>query len=386
MQKLEIGIEVEPSHAFGRAFVEGVSKFAIEQKNWNLRALRQDNLSAETLKRFDGAILRIFGNRVERIARESGIPLVDIYCERPRPGIAQITTDETAAGRLAAEFLLSRGFTHFGCCGVNDFAYSDICTDAFRKRIAAEGFPISRYECPPRFRGKDLLGDSTPYKTPDAASIRKWLRSLPKPTAVFCCNDHRAYQVVDTALKAGLDIPHDVAILGCDNDTMLCSFAEVPISSIDPDAFRVGYSAARLLNAIIHRRPVDRAHRTVLVPPKGLIERESTEFAPFDPPWLAEAVLTIERNLADGISATQIFESSGFSPPHVEKVFKAKLGCSVQNYITKMRMKKAVALLRTGDLSTKEIAAACGYASSQYFCRVFKAQFGEPPQVFSGSV
>ena len=383
MKKLEIGIEVEPSHAFGRAFVEGVSKFAIEQKNWNLRALRQDSLSAESLKRCDGAILRVFGDRVERIARESGIPLVDIYCERPRPGIAQITTDEVAAGRLAAEFLLSRGFVHFGCCGVNDFAYSDICTGSFRERIEAEGFKVSRYECPPRFRGKDLLDDSTPYKTPDAASIRKWLRALPKPAAVFCCNDHRAYQVVDTALKAGISIPHDVVILGCDNDTMLCSFAQVPISSIDSDPTRVGYAAARLLYAIIKRQPLDKAHRTVRIPPKGIVERESTEFMPYDPPWLAEAVLTIERNLADCISADAIFKASGFSPPHVEKVFKAKLGCSVQTYITRARMKKAVALLQTGDLSTKEIAAACGYASPPYFCRVFKSQFGTSPQEFA---
>ena len=380
MGKLVIGIEVAPDHAFGRAFAEGVSKFAIEQKNWKLRALRQDELNAETLGRCDGAILRVLNDRVERIARETGIALVDISCERPRSGIAQITTDEAAAGRLAAEFLLFRGFTHFGTCGVNNFAYSDICTNAFCQRIGKSGFPVSHYECPARFRGKDILDNGTPYKTPDAADIRRWLHSLPKPAAVFCCNDHRAYQVMDTALKAGLNVPRDIAILGCDNDTMLCSFAEVPISSIDPDAFRVGYTAARLLHAIIQKRPIKRAHKTMLIPPKELVERESTEFAPFDPPWLAEAVLTIERNLADGISANEIFKSSGFSPPYVEKTFKQKLGCSVQTYITEARMKKAVTLLKIGELSTKEIAAACGYASPQYFCRVFKSRFGTSPQ------
>lgn len=380
MEKLIIGIEIAPDHAFGRAFAEGVSRFAIEQKNWKLRALKQDNLTAETLGQCDGAILRVLNDRVERLAHDADVALVDISCERPRKGIAQITTDEAAAGRLAAEFLLFRGFTHFGTCGVNNFAYSDLCTNAFCHRIEESGFTVSRYECPPKFRGKDLLDNDTPYKTPDAATIRKWLRVLPKPAAIFCCNDHRAYQVMDTVLKAGLHVPHDIAILGCDNDTMLCSFAEVPISSIDPDAFRVGYMAARLLHAIVKKRPINRTHKTILIPPKELVERESTEFAPFDPPWLAEAVLTIERNLADGISANHIFESSGFSPPYVEKVFKAKLGCSVQAYITEARMKKAVALLRIGELSTKEVAAACGYASPQYFCRVFRSRFGTSPK------
>ena len=385
MKKLEIGIEVASTHAFGRAFTEGVSRFAVEKKNWKLRALQINKLSMDTLKHCDGVILRILDDRVERIVKTVGIPAVDIFCAKTHPGIAQISTDEQAAGEIAAEFFLSRGFVHFGCCGVNDFAYSDICTNAFCNRVVQAGHTVSRYECPPRFRGKDLLDNGSPYHTPDAASIRKWLKSLSKPVAVFCCNDHRAYQVMDTALKAGIDIPHEVALVGCDNDTMLCSFAPVPITSVDPDAERIGYTAARVLNAIIQRRPTEKIHRSFLIPPKGLVERESSEYVPISPEWLSEAILLIERELESGISADRIFALSGHSAPHVEKVFKEKLGVSVQTYITNARMKRARELLRDGRLSTKEIAAACGYASPQYFCRVFKELFGFSPQNFSGA-
>ena len=382
MKKLIVGVEVVPSVAFGRSFVEGVSRYAIEQKNWRLVALQQGNLSVDAFKRLDGAILRIFDDKTENAIKAAGIPAVDVFCAKPRMGIAQVTTDEEAAGRMAAEFFVKRGFKNFGCCGVNGYAYSDTILDAFMERVAEAGFSTSRYECPPRFNGKDIIDGSTPYHTPDAASVRKWLRRLPKPVAVFCCNDHRAYQVMDTAHKADIGIPNEIAIMGCDNDTMLCAFAPVPISSVDSDAVGLGYAAARTLNAMMREKPADKIHRTVRFPPRGIVERESSEFAPVGPAWLSDALLMIEKNLSRGIAAEQIFEMSRYSPPHVEKVFKANLGVTVQTYITNSRMKMALSLLREGKLSTKEIAAACGYASPQYFCRVFKAHFSVTPSSY----
>jgi LacI family transcriptional regulator len=381
MKKLTVGIEVVPSIAFGRAFVEGVSRYAIEQKNWRLVALQQETLSLETLRRCDGVILRVFDDRTEQMIQRAGIAAVDVFCSKSRAGIAQVTTDEETAGRMAANFFLGRGFKNFACCGVNGYPYSDICIGAFIQTVREGGFEVSQYECPPHLRGKDIMDNGSPYHAPDATTIRKWLRQLPKPVAVFCCNDHRAYQVMDTALKHGIDIPTEVAIMGCDNDTMLCTFAPVPISSIDSDAIGLGYAAARVLNAILKEPPKQRRHhKAFLLPPRSIVERESSEFAPVGIPWLSDAILLIEKNLSSGISAEDIFKMSGYSPPYVEKVFKERFGSTVQTYITKARMKKATALLHEGTLSTKEIAAACGYASPQYFCRAFKSHFGVSPQ------
>lgn len=380
MEKLEIGIEIAPEHAYGRAFAEGVSAYAVKRKNWKLRAINQQNLTAETFRACDGAILRLLGDRAERLARECGTPIVDIGYEKLRVGIAQVSSDEAAAGRLAAEFALSRAFVNFGYCGVNALPYSDRCLAAFSEKLAESGHSVLNYTPPPKLSGQKVFDLGTPYRTPDASSIRKWLKSLPKPIAIFCCNDHRAYQLMTVALKAGYAVPGEIGILGCDNDTMLCSFAQVPISSIDPDAYRVGFTAARVLDTLISNPPKRKVHHPVLVQPKGIAERESTEFVPIEPQWLSEAILSIERGLSDGIAARDIFRLSGHSPPHVEKVFRQKLGKSVQTYITMLRMRKAAALVQDKNLLTKEIAAACGFASSQYFCRAFKAYYGHAPR------
>ena len=329
----------------------------------------------------DGVILRVFDDRTEQMIRKAGIAAVDVFCSKSRAGIAQVTTNEEAAGRMAATFFLGRGFKNFACCGVNGYPYSDACIGAFIKTVNGSGFEVSRYECPPHLRGKDIIDNSSPYHAPDATTIRKWLRRLPKPVAIFCCNDHRASQVMDTALAYGFNIPTDVAIMGCDNDTMLCTFAPVPISSIDSDAIGLGYAAARVMNAILKEPPEKRRHhKAFLLPPRRIVERESSEFAPVGIPWLSDAILLIEKNLSSGITAEDVFKMSGYSPPYVEKVFKERFGSTVQTYIMEKRLKMAKELLRSGNMLTKEIAAACGYASPQYFCRAFKAHFGISPQ------
>ena len=386
MGKLVIGIEVAPDHAFGRAFAEGVSKFAIEQKNWKLRPLRQDNLNVETLGRCDGAILRVLNDRVERIARETGVALVDISCERPRPGIAQITTDEAAAGRLAAEFLLFRGFTHFGTCGVNNFAYSDNCTNAFCQRIGKSGFSVSHYKCPARFRGKDILDNGTPYRTPDATDIRRWLRSLPKPAAVFCCNDLRAVQVLKVCADCGLNVPEDLAVLGADNDVLLCTFASPSLSSIETDPFAQGRTAAEMLDRQMQGKPSRRKASagvaSVLHRPKRVVERSSTDTYPFRIPWLVDAVRYIRRNVADGVTADDVVRMVGYSHPKVNQAFTQELGHSIKKEILHQRIRLACAMLRNTDLPSSAVAVRCGYRSPQYFSHCFIGEFGMTPELW----
>ena len=376
MKKLEIGIEVVPSHAFGRSFVEGVSKFAAQQKDWKLRALQQETATNEALRKCDGVIMRAFGDSLDKFAASSGIPVVDVNCETDYPHLAQISVDESACGKMAAEFFLSRRYPNFGFCGISSARYSDSLRDAFCKALHKAGFPTNVYTPSALLPGSDY---DNPYRAPDRARVLKWLKSLPKPIAICCSNDNRAYQVMDIALKAGMAIPNDVAILGCDNDAMLCTFAPVPISSIDSDPFKLGYSAARILDALIRRRQSRKAHRPYWVSPKAIVERESTEHYPIDPPWLSDALLLIEKDLSRGVAARDVFELSGHSPPHVEKTFKQHLGVSVQTYITTLRMKKALSLLNKRQLSAKEVAFACGYASPQYFSRAFKDYYGKSP-------
>ena len=184
------------------------------------------------------------------------------------------------------------------------------------------------------------------------------------------------------AREIGLRVPGDVAILGVDDDTILCSFAEVPTSSIDPNAFQVGYDAARILRAMMLHGAARKPHRIRSVRPGRLIERNSTELMPIDPPWLGDILMHIERNMRRPVSASEIFELSGRSSTCVEKVFRSRLHTSVQAYVTSVKMREARRLLADPSLRISEVAYLCGFTSPQYFCRTFTSAFGLNPKSF----
>lgn len=373
-----IGVEVSPEHAYGRAFLEGVAEYATKKGDWRLCSLSQDRLTPTVMNSLDGIIIRVLTDESERKLKKLGSPVVDIYGAKARRGVAQIHGDYTAFAKKAADFFVGRGFTHFGWCGVKGLVFSDQLGQAFERFIRESGHDISMYQFDrPRV---EVFAFDRPDYVPDAKSIRRWLLALPKPAAIYCCNDHRAYQVMRVALEAKIKIPNEIVLLGNDNDSTICSFAQVPISSIDSNAVRIGYSAARLLDAVISQKMDEKFHRAVMVPPGELVERPSTEHIPIYPAWLSPVLLKIERDACNGLTAGDVVRIAGLSAPSVERVFREKFGISVVAYLTSVRMKRAERLLRTTDLLIKEVAAACGYATPQYFCRAFRSFYGRTPK------
>ena len=372
-----IAIMVENSRAYGRSMIGGIAAFAQEMRDWILRPLSVEDAFTPQIRHFDGIIARIADDRTAERLLRTGLPVVDVFCQKVRPGIAGVDSDHRHIGQMAREFFRLRGFANTAYCGIPGTAFSDARGAAF---ATERTFVYTRRTARP-------LDESQFYaeradRTPDAKRLKNWLKDLPKPVAVFCCNDLRAIQLQQVAREIGLRVPEDVAILGVDNDTILCSFAEIPTSSIDPNAFQVGYDAARILRAMLLKMPARKAHKIRYVRSGRLIERSSTEVMPIDPPWLGDILMHIERNMRRPVSASEIFELSGRSSTAVENAFRNKLHTSVQAYITSVKMREAKRLLADPSLRISEVAYLCGFSSPQYFCRTFTAAFGLNPKSF----
>lgn len=367
-----IAVKIETSRAYGRALMEGVASFAQEIGGWKLRSLPNTNISTTQLEEFDGIILRLADKRTAATILKAGIPAIDVYGDYPQLPIAD--GNHKKIGELAARFFIKRGFTNFAWCGIDGLSFSDRRGESFCHELSINGFSAMRYRRPRRIKSdSSLFYDERLDRIPDAAELATWLKTLPKPIAVFCCHDYRAYQLMLVATDLKMQIPQDISILGVDNDTTLCSFAPVPLSSIDPNAFKVGYSAARMLNAAMKVSTCKKSYHALAISPSGIVERESTEFMPTDSSWLSTALIFIEKNFQRGISAADVINIIGKSSTYVERIFKQKTSLSVQSYIIRIRMTEAVRLLTTTNLMVKEISYRCGYRSSQYFCRVFTA-------------
>ena len=385
----KIGVFVELTRAFGRDLCMGITEFArmtgsFEPVFLSPAALRRPS----SLATFDGFIARVMNDRMARAFMSVGRPVVDVFWAKPHSGFAIVKTNHLLVGRMAAEHFLSRRFANFGFCGSANDRSSDYCSRAFAHTLKKHGRSClvytPRVETRYAFDSSVLINERL-ASAPDAREMSRWLKRIPKPIAVFCHNDLRAWQCLQVCRSCGLSVPKDVAILGLDNDVIVCGFACPMISSVDPDTPAIGHEAARTLAEIIDAGVDARRNVVRHVPPKGVITRASTAIYPVDPPWVSDALVFIRRHVADHITAADVFAHTGYSHTLVDKAFRDILGTTVQKEINAARIETARHLLKTTSLSVRAVASLSGFASAEYFTRSFMRAEGIAPTAWRTS-
>ena len=370
--------------AYGRNICEGVAAYAQERGlDWDLEFVDSRAVGGRGgYAGFDGAIVRVVDDRTAARLAALRRPVVDVFCRKAHEGIVGVDCDHVAIAKLAGRHFVTRKFTHFAFCGYDGAHYSDVRRDVFVRYVRHNHYACDCYRTP---RGvmksfdDDVIQNERIKFGADARQLRSWLERLPKPCAVFCCQDLRAYQVIGLCREAGIAVPNDIAVLGVDDDHMICSFSTPKISSVDPDAFAVGWTAAETLDRLMKG---ERVRGILSVPPKDIVVRASTEVYPYDPPWISDALVFIRKNVARSVNAADVFAHLGLSHTVVERTFRKVLGTTLQREIMKARVEEAQHLLRTTELPANEIGFRCGFKSSQYFSRSFAAFAGCPPQKF----
>ena len=384
-----IGVMVEITREFGRDLCKGIAAFAGEHDDVSPVFITPDMLKRKSeLARFDGFIVRVMNGAMARTLAATRKPVVDVYYERPYGGFAIVKTNHAKVGQLAAAHFIAHQFKNFAFCGFAGGRFSDYCRQAFVNALKRGGFSCRDYTPAARTRYEfdpAVLINERMEPAPDATALKEWVLSLERPVAVFCPNDLRAWQLLQVCLDAGLRVPHDVAILGLDNDALICGFSKPALSSIDPDTESIGREAMRTIGEMMDRPAVSRKPIVRQVPPKGVVVRTSTETYPVDPPWLSDALVFIRRHVADRLSAVDVYRKTGLSHTVVDATFRSRLGRSVQKEIAAARLEKAKHLLASGNSSVSEIAKASGFASAEYFIRAFNAAFGQSPSRWRAS-
>lgn len=374
-----IGVQAERSRAHGRTLLEGLADFALTQYDWRLDLLEPEQLiDRKTLDRYDGFIVRVMDARTADALLATGKPVVDTYGRLADNPFTTLRLDDEAIARMAASFFSDRLFGSVATCGYPGLRFSDARDAAFAGEAKSRGMRCAVYggEAPGQVKDTFFRKEQT-GRAPDEATLRRWLAGLPKPTAVFCCNDIRAFQVVKVCESAGLRIPEEIAILGVDNDTLLCTFTATPFSSIDTNAFALGRRSGELL-ADLFAAP-DQSGKTVLHPPRRVIERASTDTYQFTIRWLSDALVYIRRNLAKGVTAADVVRHIGYSHTTVNNAFRRELGTTVQQEIIRRRLELACRQLAETNASAAQIATDTGFRNPQYFSKVFSSAFHQTP-------
>ena len=370
-----IGVLVERQRAYGRRFCEGAAAYACECPGISLGMMEwRDVGDSRKQSGYDAFIVRVLDDRMERALRRMRKPVVDVFYGKRREGFGVADLDNVAIGKMAAEHFMSRGFREFAYCGYNGINFSDVRRTAFARAVEQAGFACRMFNSGKSdlkdFSENVVKGERYAPRSDEAKAIRSWLRKLPKPIAVFCSHDLRAHQVLALCQDEGISVPQEVAILGVDDDAILCGFTMPTLSSIDPNGFETGREAVRIAREMLRDPKARSIPPQSFVKPLRLIVRESTEVYPIDPPWLSDALVYINRNATSGITAADVFAHVGLSHTTVGSVFRRQLGFSVQAMLAKVRLDEACRLLKAG-VSVTDAARKSGFASIQYFCRVF---------------
>jgi LacI family transcriptional regulator len=369
-----VALLVEMSNAFSRELLHGVRDWIRTHGNWAIHLSEQGrgSLPPAWLKawRGDGIIARIENPAIERAVRACGVPVVNVSASGLGSEMPTVTSDSAGIARLAAEHLLERGLRHFGYVGDARFGWSQKHGGNFVRALQSAGFSCTLFPLP---AGQDS-GSAA-----DRASLRRWLKSLPKPVGVMSCYDIRGQQVLDACRAASLRVPDEVAVIGQHNDELLCDLCDPPLSSVIPDARRVGSVAAELLDGLM-RRDRPGAARVVEIPPIGLVTRQSTDLVAVADQRLARAMRHIRAHAHEVLSVDDIARTAGMSRSSLEKKFRDAFGRSPWDQVLHLRLREAERLLSGTTLDIAEIAERSGFGTPEYFSAIFRKLTGKSPR------
>ena len=323
--------------------------------------------------RGDGAIGMVLSRQDKRIAQSLSMPLVTVSGALRDPGVSRVTVDNEAAGCLAVEHLLDRGFQDFAYLGVKGVWYSQARQKGFLGRVRAAGFVASTYQAPSLLTGALLQDD-------ELEQLYTWLASLPKPSGVMACSDQRARMLTDACATIGLRVPEDVAVIGMDDDEDTCTFEEPQISSVAPDSWRIGVQAAQLLERLMDG---EEGRIEINLAPKGVTARNSTDIFAAHDPMVAEAAKYVRQNVHEPFGVEALVSHAGVSRRQLERRFAAALNCSPYDFICAQRVRLATRLLIDPARPTlTQIAKQCGFRDARRLGLVFKRIKGTSPAIY----
>ena len=379
---LKIAVIVENSSWYGRRIIDGIAAYARSEQQWSLVWCNPRGQSFERiLSGCQGVIARIISEELAGKLRQTDLPTVDVFCAHDNPDrFYGVDSDHNMIGGMAARYFMSKRYSTMAFAGFKGVPFSKMRLKGFSDVMQDAGlFPLV-YEAEMKNNNQTFFNDEV-VDTVDSRKLAHWLRRLPRHTAIFAANDLMAAQISRLAGECAIRIPSDILLLGVDNDSQLCAFADTPISSIDPCAYEVGYSAARMLAAVMHGKVLHKSHRIYRVRPGELVERVSTLRHNISPEWLADALGFIDASMDRPLTTADIVAHVGLSHVAVGKMFRKRLGMSPQRYICKLKMEAARRHLESDDsLRVKEVAVRLGFSSLAYFCNVYRQYFGHSPR------
>lgn len=368
-------ILVESSRQSGREYIKGVADYAHHFGPWHFHWETQD-LSAlrKPLGKmhFDGIVARDVAS-IKPFIR-SRVPMVSLrYSTEGAEDMLFVGTDDLTISRTVADHFMQRGFQNFAFCGVKDCGWSDKRGSYFSSVLNEAGLSLQKFDF---VRAKYRSG----FKLSEVKRIKSWLQHLSRPVAIMAANDDAGLLVVQFCREAGLRVPEDCAVVGVDNDPVVCSLSNPPLSSVELKFHEAGYRAASVLDMMMRGEQPDLVNINSGV--GNLVVRQSSDVIAVDDPAVASALHFIQKNSFRSLNVEEIVGASGVSRRALENRFREHLSKSIKGAYREMRVDHISRILSQTVMSIDEVAEHCDFSETSHFTRFFKSVKGETPSAF----
>ena len=360
----EIALLLDYNDNFAKTVVDGVAKYSIHN-HWRFKTHRgTPSISFEQLQDWqgDGVIGYLFPEAIDLLT-ERNIPAVNVKTDFKDVPKCSVLTDNYKIGRIAADYLVSKGFRRF--------LYTSGPIDGECALLKYRGF-------------KDRLGEldhSCDYLVDDYDSLLELYQQDEKNVlAILAAEDFVGRMVIEACSDLNLRIPDNVAILGVNNSPFVCDMLHPQMSSIALGAERIGYRAAILLDDLMNgNKPPP---KPIVIAPEDVVERHSTELIKIDDRIVPRALNYIKANIHLPIQVSDVARETGCNRRTLEKRFQSTLKRSPFEQIRRLRIMRACELLRETDSLIEDLSVLCGYSSRDRFNVAFKRQMQMTPSQY----
>ncbi|QDH80527.1 helix-turn-helix domain-containing protein [Echinicola soli] len=363
---------------YSKSLLKGISKYASEHGRWTFcrmplyyRETKGMEGILDWAKEWgaDGIIGQLYNEMDIQQILDSGIPVIAQDFKERFDALPNITGEYHKMGQLGADYFLKKGFKHFAFYGFNNIVWSRERAEGFEQHINAHGYEVHYFE-----HRKARSTDIWYYKS---SSLSNWLLSLPKPIALMTCDDNQGLHITEVCRQNDIRIPEEVAVLGVDNDVMLCELSDPPLSSIAMDIEKGGYDTAKLLEHMIVNG--NRSYYDIIVEATQIITRQSTDIYATNDTHIASTLKYIHQHIEDNLHVNDVVRQVPLSRRSLEKRFLQITGYPIYKYIFNLRIEKFTQKLLETDMTVFEIAMDMGLTDSKNIARQFRQVKGCNP-------
>lgn len=382
----QVALLLETSTEFGRGLLRGILRYSRLHGPWSMYIAPRhlDQVLPDSASwNGTGIIARIRSPQMDKQIQATGLPFVASHLGESRPPKAgkrfgEIDTHSTSIAQMGAQHLRDRGLRCFAFCGFMDCHWSTVREQEFVRIQKESGFPCFTR----RIHMASWLQQPRWLNTwrHEQPGIIAWLKSLPKPAGLMTCNDVCGRQILQACGAAGLRVPDDVAVVGVDDDDLICELSDPPLSSVALDLERAGYESARLLDGLMSGK-IKKGY-VVHVEPTRVVTRRSSDVIAQDDRLIANALRFIRDHFGQGITVSDVANEVQVSRRTLERHFSEAMQRSILSEIARCRIERAKQLLLETDLPCHRIATGVGFSSLKTFNRTFARREAATPQRF----